>query len=164
MSYKDVLKIFKLERELSDNETAFLNTLRQMSDADRELLAETLGLPMKAKVSKAKTKHFQKCGTCGISKRAAHHRDVNHRDYHEFDSGGAAGVTEQKKSKRASELAEKVRSAVGGAKTPSDDTFNMDDLCKCGHMVDHNVHHKTTDPEYHHFESSQSEAAAATGD
>lgn len=102
MSYKDVLRVFKLERELTDNETALLNTLRSMSDSEREMLAETLGPPVKAKVSKPATKKFKKCDVCGVSRRAAHHRDTNHPDYHEFDTGAPKTTG---KSARASGIA-----------------------------------------------------------
>ena len=40
MSYKDVFDVFKREWRLNDDETALLNTLRGMTDTERELLAE----------------------------------------------------------------------------------------------------------------------------
>lgn len=97
MSYKDVFDVFKRERRLNDDETALLNSLRHMTDAERELLAETLGPPAKAKSARPATKKFKKCDVCGVSKRAAHHRDVTLPDYHEFDEGGPAkGVVKRR--------------------------------------------------------------------
>lgn len=107
MSYKDVLRIFKLERELSDDESAFLNTLRRMTPADIEATVETLGPPVKAKSVKSNkpTRTFEKCGVCNYSRRAAHHKDESRKDYHEF-------VSSKPKSKRASSIAEKMQGAA----------------------------------------------------
>lgn len=158
MSYKDVLKVFKLERELSDDETALLNTLRDMTDAEREMTVEAFGGSMgkvgKGAVSRS-LKKLKQCDICGISKRAAHHRDVNHPDYHEFDAGGQAGT--EKKSKRALELAEKLPKPLGQGVKADEYEDAGDELCaKCGGDGDNNVHHKRTDPDYHPFVSSSS--------
>ena len=42
MNYRAILKVYRLERELNSDETAFLNTLRRMSDTERELTVEAL--------------------------------------------------------------------------------------------------------------------------
>lgn len=90
MDFKRVLKVYSLQRQLTDDETALLNTLRGMTDAERELLAESLGPPAKAKSTKPSTKKFKKCDVCGVSKRAAKHHDTTLSDYHVFDEGGSA--------------------------------------------------------------------------
>lgn len=60
MSYRDALKVFKLERALNDDETAFLNTLRGMTDAERELTVEALSPQTKKPTKKAATKSASK--------------------------------------------------------------------------------------------------------
>lgn len=42
MNYRAILKIYIAERGLTDDETAFLNILRRMSDNDRALFVEQL--------------------------------------------------------------------------------------------------------------------------
>lgn len=106
MSYKDVLRVFKLERDLTDNETALLNTLRSMSESEREMLAETVG-PVKVatKSSKPATRrNIEHCGICDFTRRAAHHKE-GHKDYHEFHSR----TERPAKSARASSLASAIK-------------------------------------------------------
>ena len=67
MNYRNILKIYNLERQLGDDETAFLNTLRRMSDSERELLVESLS-PGKA-TKKAGKKSSSK--SAGKSARAS---------------------------------------------------------------------------------------------
>lgn len=126
MNYKLVLKTYSQLRQLTDDETALLNTLRGMTDAERELLAETLGPPAKVKAKSARpaTKKFKKCDVCGVSKRAAHHRDADHPDYHVFDEG--APKTTEKKSARASSLAEKIAGTASGNHKPLLCSYEID--------------------------------------
>lgn len=115
MSYREVLRIFKLERDLSDNETAFLNTLRQMSEGERELLAETLGPPVKSKSTKPATKrviekcaHFVDGETCGLTRRAMIHQVPTAAGFHEFEQS-LQSSSSSSKSKRASSLAGAIK-------------------------------------------------------
>lgn len=158
MSYKDVFDVFKRERRLNNDETALLNSLRHMTDTERELLAETLGPPAKAKASKAVTKKFKKCDVCGVSKRAAHHRDADHPDYHVFDEG--APKTTEKKSARASSLAEKIAGTASGNHKPLLCSYEIDGkVCK-GEEGD-GIHDKSLGyGNYHPFVSSSSAPSA----
>lgn len=149
MSYRDVLKIFKLERELTDDETALLNTLRGMTDAERELLVESLSPP--AKASKPATKKLKRCDVCGVSKRAAHHRDTSLPDYHEFDPGG--------KSKRASSLKQAIAGTAGKSKISSDD-FDDSACDQCSMKADDNIHHLLTAEGFHEFQPGQAQAVS----
>lgn len=114
MSYRDALKVFKLERELSDDETAFLSTLRQMgemSDSDRELIAETLApTPVKPAKKPTTERNIEHCVACNYTRRAIHHKDAAHKDYHEFQSSSA-----QKKSKHAASISEAIQGTAGAA-------------------------------------------------
>lgn len=60
MSYRDALKVFKLERELGDDEMAFLNTLRRMTEAERDLLVSSLSPTPQKKASKKTNKGASK--------------------------------------------------------------------------------------------------------
>lgn len=42
MNYRAILKIYAAERQLTDDETAFLNTLRKMSESERQMFVEGL--------------------------------------------------------------------------------------------------------------------------
>lgn len=162
MSYKDVLKIFKLERELSDGETAFLNTLRQMSDADRELLAETLGPPVKAKVKAGATRKIEKCVACNYTRRAMVHQVPSAEGFHEFQQSSSA-----LKSKRASELAEKVQATTKRVITSDNDsgqpalcTFEIDGKV-CKGSENDGIHDATMGyGAYHEFQPEMAQGAS----
>lgn len=161
MSYKDVLKIFKLERELSDDESALLNTLREMSDTDRELLAETLGPPVKGKVGKtAATRKIEHCEICDYTRRAVHHKDIGHKDYHEFQP--SFDGPRKLKSARASSLAEKIAGTASGNSKPALCTFEIDGKV-CKGSENDGIHDATMGyAAYHEFQPSV--ASAASGD
>lgn len=114
MSYRDALKIFNLERQLNNDQKAFLNTLRSMTDSERELLAESLGPPVKTKgsgkSSPTPTRTFEKCEVCNWTRRAGCHRDTDFPDYHEF-------VSSKPKSKRASSIASAISGTSGRSAT-----------------------------------------------
>lgn len=154
MSYKDVLKIFKLERELSDDESALLNTLREMSDTDRELLAETLGPPVKGKVGKtAATRKIEHCEICDYTRRAVHHKDIGHKDYHEFQP--SFDGPRKLKSARASSLAEKIAGTARGTETVLC-TYELNGKV-CKGLEDDAIHDKSMGyGGYHPFVSSSS--------
>lgn len=63
-NFRNVLKVYGLMRNFSPDDEALLNTLRGLSDADREQLMELLG-PAKKSTKKAATKSASK------SRRAA---------------------------------------------------------------------------------------------
>lgn len=119
MSFKDILKVFKLERELTDDETALLNTLRGMSESERELLAETLGPPVKTKAKSATKRVIEKCAgqllgnVCDLTRRAAVHKDPRVLGYHEFQPPSSPS-----KSKRAESLGKAIKSRSGTPSVP----------------------------------------------
>lgn len=51
MNIRNVLRAYTLQRQLTDDETALLNTLRSLSDPERELLVESLS-PSQKKAGK----------------------------------------------------------------------------------------------------------------
>lgn len=53
MNIRNVLKVYSLQRQFTDDESALLATLRELSDTERELLVESLQ-PQKAAVKKRK--------------------------------------------------------------------------------------------------------------
>lgn len=67
MSLRQVLTIFKTERELNDDETALLNTMRKWTDAERALFIESLS----DKPQKKSSKKAAGGGGGGRSKRGA---------------------------------------------------------------------------------------------
>jgi len=66
MNLKTVLRTYALLRQLTDDETALLNTLRQMNESERELLVESLA-PAKVVSKKKATK--KAASTSGNNRR-----------------------------------------------------------------------------------------------
>jgi hypothetical protein len=115
MNMKTVLRTYALLRQLTDDETALLNTLRSMSDSERELLVESLS-PQKAtrkrkatggKSSRAASlaeriksatgnKPLEntgpKCVACGHVEDYEDHQQPSPH-YHEFQSSKQAAAT-----------------------------------------------------------------------
>lgn len=182
MNLKNILKIYALERDLNPDDLALLNTLRAMSDTERAMTVEafggSMGKPGKG-ASSAKSKKFPRCDVCGVSKRAAHHRDTSHKDYHEFDAGKTGGAG---KSARASSIQQRIQSSAKGRpvsvdgdddKLDADDPSDLPRPCAavvddngvemvCGLFPDANIHHLTSDEAYHEFQSPV--RSVATGD
>lgn len=167
MSYKDVLRVFKLERELNDDETATLNTLRKMSAADIEATVEAFGGSMgkSSKSTKPVTKRvIEKCVACDYTRQAAHHKE-GHKNYHEFQpsqssskSKRAAGLSDEARQR----LSRKVLGADGGNHKPSLCAFEVDGKV-CHGAEDDAIHDQTMGyAAYHEFQPER--AQAATGD
>lgn len=103
-----IFRYLKLKAELSADDLKQAESLASMTETDKQALIEFLG--GKAKASKPTTKKFKKCNVCGVSKRAAHHRDVNHPDYHVFDEG--TPKTTGQKSARANDMAAQLNKSL----------------------------------------------------
>lgn len=139
MSLRQVLTIYNAERQLNEDDTALLNTLRRLKDADRELLVQELSdkpqkKPGKGRASKSSTK----------SQRA---------------SGMAAAISNSLQSSRKATVVQEV--------VLDDDTarcqFTRADNKPCHLLPDHNIHHLESAAEYHEFQSPE-KAAASSGD
>lgn len=162
MNITRIAKYLKLRRELTEEEFHYAEFLGGLTETERTTLSELI--QPAAKASKPATKKLKQCGTCGISKRAAHHRDVNHHQYHVFDEGGSKG-----KSKRAESLAGKIQGAVhdldgGVSKIRPDLCAYKHGRMTCKGAATDAIH----DPAmgyggYHEFQSAES-AQAAPGD
>lgn len=169
---KSILKIYALERDLNPDDLALLNTLRTLTESEREVMVEALQ-PGKAKSGTSATgattkRKIEHCGVCDFTRRAAHHKDVNHKDYHEFH----ARTERPGKSLRASSLQQRIQSSAKGRPVSvddGDDKFDADnpaDLPRpcaavvddngvemvCGLFPDANIHHLTSDEAYHEFQ------------
>lgn len=165
-NYRNILKVYKLERELAPDDLALLNTLRGMSDAERELLAEALG--PSAKTSKPVVKKLKKCDVCGVSKKAARHRDTSLPEYHEFDGGGK----QPGKSIRAAGMATAIRDSLrrgrqaaalnGGVSKVRCTYRDDDDRVDCGEYEDGPVHDRDGGyASYHPFQPLSPAPSAA---
>lgn len=156
MNLKNVLKTYSLLRQLSDDETALLNTLREMNDAERELLVESLQPEKSAKPERnqqARCTHIYSSGlVCnGVARNTVHH-NTNHLDFHQFTT------EKQKKSKHAQSLEGAVRRTPKLKVDDDDDGF----CAACHVQIGHNVHHLESLPDYHPFQSkSDAQSAAA---
>lgn len=111
MSYRDALKVFKLEHGLTDDETAFLNTLRAMSESERELLVESLSPQVNKKPVKPPKKVL--CVVCGYAEASIVHRKKELDDYHEFQ--------QPKKSRRRNGISDAIKGTAGAAGKVVDD-------------------------------------------
>ena len=151
MNLRNVLRAFTLLRQLTDDESALLVTLRGMSEGERELLVESLNPEKPTKPATAKT--FERCARCGNTKRHSFHKDSSSDHYHEFQ----VPVAVAKKSQRASSLARQIKSAGlpkgDGKKEPACSTCDFDS--------DHNIHHLATTEGYHNFQPASQAATTA---
>lgn len=68
MSLRQVLTIYNAERQLSDDETALLNTLRRMSDGDRQMFIDGLA----GKSSSQKKSSKKSAGGGGGGRKSKH--------------------------------------------------------------------------------------------
>lgn len=153
MNYRDVLRVYKLERQLAPDDVALLNTLREMPDVIRGLFAETLGPPEKVSTG-TKQRKVKHCVVCDRAGRAAIHKDSAREDYHEFQPPPEAAGKKTGKSKRAASLA----SAIKGATT-------FCDYPDCGLNASSAIH----DPNggyagYHAFVPAAEAGKSAVGD
>lgn len=178
MNLKNVLRTYGLLRSLTDNESALLETLRGLSESDREQLVESLspsgGGKKKAAKKPVTTREYDYCLRCGTTKRDSSHKDQASPDYHEFKSS-------KPKSRRAASLAEQIKST--GKVKSSDDSDDLNAHCQkefdggfvCDEPADANVHHLRGATGYHEFvvgvpvtepsnDPSESAAIAGAGD
>ena len=165
MNFKLVLKVYSQLRQLTDDESALLNTLRGMTDAEREMTVEAFGGSMGKQVSKSSTKlrqtrNIEHCEVCNWTRRAAVHKDTALKDYHEFQSSQSSA---KPKSARASSIAEKV-TKVGR------DTNHKPLLCDyeidgkvCHGTENDGIHDKSLGYGNHHPFVSSSTARNAAG-
>jgi hypothetical protein len=108
MNLHNVLKVYRLLRQFSDDESALLATLRGLNDSERELLADELQperVAAKKKLVEVLTRKIEKCDACNYTRRAAVHKDVEADGYHEFLSSKSSSARGGKKSARAAEMA-----------------------------------------------------------
>lgn len=164
LNLKAVLRTYTLLRQLTDDETALLNTLRGMSDGDRELLVQSLQPEKVAKPTATRTVEHcvanVKGNPCNISRRGAVHKDVSFPGYHEFEAS-------KLKSQRARGIAAALSRNLAGQRQ-QERCAGMIKLnggeVVCDGSPDDAIH----DPAagyagYHPFESSSPVPAAAEG-
>jgi hypothetical protein len=167
LNLRNVLKTYALLRSLTDSESALLDTLRAMNDAERGLLVESL-TPAKAATKKATkkpttTREYDHCLRCGTTKRDSSHKDHASPDYHQFQS--SAG-----KSARAASLAEQIKVASGGVSGGASSVA----ITLCGASLEssgadcnlpegHALHVDKGYVDYHEFQPPQRAAAVGTG-
>jgi hypothetical protein len=152
VNFKLVLKAYSILRQLADDESALLDTLRTLTDTDRDLLVESLG-PVKSATKKstkkpAATREYDHCLRCGTTKRNSSHKDQASPDYHQFQSS-------QGKSARAVSLAEQIKGATGKPHLGDGPVCGV-----CSHTEDY-ADHLQPSPHYHEFQPPRQQAAAA---
>jgi hypothetical protein len=179
MNLRNVLRTYALLRSLTDDESALLETLRGLSESDRELMVQELSPSKVVKKSDSKPRVYEHCAQCDKTKGHKFHRDSSEDGYHEFQSV----PPEPKKSRRASSLAEKVggtlasiAKAVGSSDEGARKVINALDAaldydpnahCQkefdggivCDEAADANVHHLRGATGYHEFVAGKLNAA-----
>lgn len=151
MNLRNVLRTYALLRQLSNDESALLETLRGLSEGERELMVQELspGAAVKKKVVKkpATTRQYDSCLRCGTTKRDSSHKDQASPDYHEFQSS-------KPKSQRAASLAEQIKST-------GKPHLGEGPVCTiCSHTEDYEDHAQPS-PHYHPFAPPCSARSAA---
>jgi len=155
MNLKNVLRTYALLRNLTNDESALLETLRGLSESERELMVQELSPGKVAKKTTAKPRIYEHCARCDKTKGHSFHKDSTSDGYHEFQSS-------KPKSQRAASLAEQIKST---GKVPRC-TYEIDDnggLTPCDAIATDPIHDKNAGYlGYHEFQPAQT--AAATGD
>lgn len=148
MNIRNVLRTYALLRQLSDDESVLLQTLRGLNDGERELLVESLQ-PAKTTKKPTQQRKIEHCAACDYTRRAAVHKDTSSKDYHEFQSS-------KPKSPRASALASQLSKAHSAPSGDDDErcVYKRDDGRVCFLLPDHSVHHLESAMGYHPFASS----------
>jgi hypothetical protein len=179
MNIKAVLRTYGMLRSLTDDESALLETLRRFTDTEREAFVEALGPQKVAKKSTGKRSSkspavgkLPRCANCNAWEiNPIHDRTANHPDYHAFIAKSAG------KSARASGMAAALNKSLQQQRQVTAIDDNEDDsrctyklgedggsLLICDALPDNNVHHKTTDPDYHQFQPATNAAHAGAGE
>lgn len=170
MNIKLVLSTYSKLRQLTDDETALLETLRRMTDTERELLVETLSPQKQAGKKTARKPAPEHCVTRGAPQRDPSHK-LGSPDYHQY----LASSKSSSKSPRAQSLSGAIqRRAKMRASDDNDgsDPSHLPQYClamvddnggeiACGKTADENIHHLRTNPDYHEFVSGKFSASTA---
>lgn len=156
MNIRNVLRTYSLLRQLGDDETALLETLRDLSEGERDQLVESLS-PVKAvKKPDSKPRVYEHCAQCDKTKAHSFHKDSSNDGYHEFQSS-------KPKSPRASSLAAQIKTGT----RPLDGAASKMRCAACGNVEDY-ADHSEPSPHYHPFASSvrsvQPSSSASNGD
>jgi len=170
LNLRNVLRTYSLLRQLSDDESALLATLRGLNDGERDLLVESLrptkgtgkGVPQSGA-----TRTIAKCDACNWTKRAAVHKDVNADGYHEFvlPGGKKAG-----KSARAVGMAAMLNKSLESQRrvTANDPPDRCTEALPngagvCGLSVDDVLHQDSSYGNYHQFVGPEAVTVATGG-
>lgn len=158
MNLRNVLRTYALLRQLTDDESALLETLRELSDSEREQLVESLA-PVRtaAKKPASKSRVYEHCTQCDKTRGHSYHKDSTVDGYHEFQSL-------KPKSQRATSLADQIKST--GKRKPNVDP---NEHCQkqfpgeivCDELVDANVHQLRGATGYHEFVTGKSDVPGA---
>lgn len=112
MNLRNVLRAYSHLRQLTDDESALLETLRAMNDSERELLVESLQDKPAAKKGSATTRVYEHCAQCDKTKGHSFHKDSSSDGYHEFQSPQKSSS----KSKKAASLQRQIQGRATGSK------------------------------------------------
>lgn len=134
MNIKSVLRTYSLLRQLTDDEAALLETLRNFNDSEREAFVEALSdKPAGKKASKKASKKSARASSLGAAVKSGLQRR----------EPTVGGFTDDADMLRCTAMID-------------DNGGEME----CGETVDNNVHHKRTDPNFHPFVSTAPPAPA----
>lgn len=168
MNSKQIIRALNALFQLDDEDRGLVLKLWNLSESDREAFVQALQVQPQGKATTkagkkdtdVKKRNLEHCGVCDYTRRAAHHKDTSHKDYHEFQSG-------KPKSQRASSIQQQIQ---GRAKKAAVETGYCtylaevnggQEMCEAG--ADNSIH----DPlmgyaGYHEFQpAEQTEVADA---
>lgn len=143
MSLRQVLTIYNAERQLNEDDTALLNTLRRFTEPERALLIEQLS-----------DKPQKKPGKKGVGKSAS-------------KSARASSLQQQISGRAQSAIRPSTEVTDDNGSNSSDVRcqFTRADGRPCHLLPDHNIHHLATANEFHEFQPpQQAQAAVGSGD
>jgi hypothetical protein len=153
MNIKRIISFLKLREQLSEDELAMAGVLAGLTENERDLLVESLQPQKVAGKRVAAQRKIEHCSACNHTKRAAVHKDMSLKDYHEFQSL-------KPKSARAASLAEQIKKTQG---LPAGCTAILSSNSEpCGAFEDNALHHDKGYVDYHPFSPPAHPAAGSS--
>lgn len=164
MNIRNVLRTYSLLRQLTDDESALLETLRGLNDAERESLVVALQ-PEKTMTKRASKKSASKtniplCGACGYAESSIVHKDESRSNFHLFYPPSKSASKSSRASGMAATLAKNLGRRHQCVAMVDDNGGEM----PCGEAEDNPIHDSAMGyAGYHEFQSSAVAHEAGVG-
>lgn len=169
MNSKQIIRALNALFQLDDEDRGLVLKLWNLSESDREAFVQALQVQPQGKATTkagkkdtdVKKRNLEHCGVCDYTRRAAHHKDMSHKDYHEFH----ARSERPPKSQRASSLQQQIQSTTRTATEKPVLCVYSTNGKVCHGTENDGIHDKTMGyAGYHEFQPAEQAVSASGGD